>query len=252
MSALDKVARHEGGRLAKFEQARALRQHGEGTIIGLRRGQIMPENEAEELFYHQGRVPSRHSSVHEEFKARTPDSRLTGTSRAESWGSARHSNAESELRRIHELGEKARAMGMKSAALNMARGIQVYDEDTTLGIEKGLIPPHNAVEEALLAKHKPVSSLFEDNQKHRRRTPLGTPHDSRKMSRCSSNTTTSFGTGHSNPQSELKRIHELADEARQLARRGAAAHQISAVRQTDEDTVLHDLKHPDKPLQKEK
>lgn len=253
-SALDRVARREGRHLAKFEQAQALRQHGQGTIIGLRRGEIQPENDAEEQFFHQGQQPRRHGSAHEQFKPRTGDSRLsllTGSSRSDSWGSARASNPESELRRIHELGERARAVGMKGAKVHQASGMRVYDEDTILGIEKGLIPAHDAVEEALLVQHRPVSGLLGDHHRHRKRTALGgTPagHDSHKVSRCSSNSTTSWGSVHSNPQSELRRIHEMAGEARELARRGAAAHQLSAIRQVDEDTVLHDLHHPDHPL----
>jgi len=249
-STLDKVARKEGHMLAKFEQAQALRQHGQGTIIGLRRGEVMPENEMEEQFYHQGKVPSRHGSAHEQFKPRTGDSRLTGTSRLDSWGSARNSNPSSELRRIHELGERARAVGMKGAAVHMAKAMRVYDEDTTLAVEKGILPPHDHVEEALLVQHRPVSGLLGNH--HRKRTPLaGTPggHDSHKMSRCSSKSTTSWGSAHSNPQSELRRIHAMAGDARELARRGAAAHQIAAMRQVDEDTVLHDFHHPDHKLQ---
>merc|ERR1712232_1548617 len=99
----------------------------------------------------------------------------------------------------HELGERARAVGMKAAAIQQASCMRNYDEDTILGIEKGLIPAHDAVEEALLVQHRPVSGLLGDHHKHRRRSALGgTPgHDSHKVSRCSSNSTTSFGSVHS-------------------------------------------------------
>jgi hypothetical protein len=130
---------------------------------------------------------------------------------------------------------------MKNAAVHQAEAMRVYDEDESLGVAKGKIAPHNPVEEALLVKHRPVSGVL--GVRH-----TSSARSSHRVRSCSSATTASFGSSHTGAQSELRRIHEMMDEAREVGRKGAAAHQLEAIRQVGEDTILHDIHHPDNPM----
>lgn len=146
-SYLPKAVRAEGRRKGRADQIEAIRQHGEGTIIRLQRGDMPPMNPAEEqVFRGGGPIPQSGGQVRAQSGGASCRSRLSD----ESWGSVR-SNPESELRRIDELGAKARAIGRKNARAHQLEPVQQHGENTILGIGKGKIATNNPVEEQLLA-----------------------------------------------------------------------------------------------------
>merc|ERR1719487_3018752 len=112
-SYLPKAVRAEGRRKGHADQIEAIGQHGENTILRLQSGDLpMPivSPAEEQLFRGLGRTPPQSGG-----QARAPSGGASVRSRlsSESWGSFQ-SNSASELRRIHELGDKARAIGKKT------------------------------------------------------------------------------------------------------------------------------------------
>lgn len=154
-SYLPKEIRAEGKRRARADQAEGMRQHGEGSILLLARGDMQPANPAEELIFRGGgvRTPGQRTPVPQ--SGGQGRALSTGCSRRsdESWGSAQ-SNPASELRRIHELAENARALGMKHASANQLEAVQQHGQGTIIGLAKGMIQPANPVEEQLLAPRR--------------------------------------------------------------------------------------------------
>jgi hypothetical protein len=213
--ALDKAIRSEGKLKAHIDQKQAIRVHGEDTIIGMKRGLVAPENSVEEQVLLRGYSPPDHREEH--YKPPTGQSRFTGSSRSDSWGSV-PSDAAHEMQRIHELGQRARAVGMKGAAVHQAAAMKVHSVDTLLGLEKGLIKPSNPTE----VLQRPL----------------------RTGSSRASQSNISFGSVCSDPRDEIERIHAIAGEARKVGRKLAGAHQLEPIRQQDEDAILHDLHHP--------
>merc|ERR1719487_1133991 len=138
-SYLPKAVRAEGRRKGHADQIEAIGQHGENTILRLQSGDLpMPivSPAEEQLFRGLGRTPPQSGG-----QARAPSGGASVRSRlsSESWGSFQ-SNSASELRRIHELGDKARAIGKKHAAVHQVEPLQQRGEKTILGIAKGQMP----------------------------------------------------------------------------------------------------------------
>jgi len=144
--------RTEGQKKARADQLEAIQQHGEGTIVRLKRGDIAAANPAEEYVFRGTGTP--HRSPGQSRGASAMGSVRSRLSSADSWGSGVGSRPSSELRRIDELGEKARVIGRKNAAVHQVEAMRQHGEQTILGMKKGLIPAENPAEEQLLAPRR--------------------------------------------------------------------------------------------------
>jgi len=132
---VDRELRSEGRRRAHLDQLEPIQQHGEDTILRLQHGDMAPANPAEEAIFRGGvgtpfgLNPPR-SAIRSSYSrgASMPGSRLSS---AVSWGS-QCSGASSELRRIDELGEKARRIGRSAATVNQLEAVRQVSEDAIL------------------------------------------------------------------------------------------------------------------------
>jgi len=125
-SYLPKAIRAEGQRKARADQIEAIPQHGEGTILMLQRGDMQASSPAEEQVF-RGGGSAAPPSAGQGRASSTGRSRLSN----ESWGSAQ-SNAASECRRIHELGDKARLIGSKNAKAHQKEAMRQHGEGTII------------------------------------------------------------------------------------------------------------------------
>lgn len=162
-SYLPKAVRAEGRQRARADQVEAIRQHGENTILGLKRGDIAAINPAEEQVLQGagaggslGSNPRRatsggasvrsgisvdhllHGGLSEKVERRPIRTGNSGVSRvssaqsgSDSWGSVR-SNPAGELQRIHELAAKARDIGKRGAHAECGAGVRHIEEDELL------------------------------------------------------------------------------------------------------------------------
>lgn len=241
-----RVARSAAKEDALVHQLEPIQQHGAGTILALKKGALPAGNPAEALVFQGGRG-SRTGWLQ---GGTTPSvsSRLS-----EEWGDV-HSNADSELRRIHELGDKARAVADKGAAAHQLDPVIQKGEDTIIGIRQGRVSSSSPSEQAVFkgqigkvggrrgshgdGKLRRSSSQPSDAVAAARHKRAITPSPS-----VTSAGSVSWGSAASSPDSELRRIHMLAEKSRAVARKGAAAHQLQAMHQQGEDTILFDYHH---------
>jgi len=150
----DSAMREAGAKRARADQLQNIQQHGEGTILGLQQGRDHPANPAEAyVFGDGGRGSSAPQSGGQKRERRVIS---TGCSRRsdESLGSvsirSTYSSPASELRAIHELGDRAREMVGKNAKAMQAEGMRQHGQSTLVGLKQGLIASGNDVEEQLL------------------------------------------------------------------------------------------------------
>jgi len=127
-SYLPKAVRAEGQRRARADQIEAIRQHGSQTILRLSKGEVPPNNPAEEMIF-RGPPPQ----IADQARARSSGgasvrSRLS----CESWGSLQ-SSPEGQLSRISDLVNEARAIGQKSAKAHQVEPVRQLGQNTIVG-----------------------------------------------------------------------------------------------------------------------
>jgi hypothetical protein len=115
---------------AGVEQREAVRQHGVSTIVGLKKGLIAPINPVEEqLLARRGGGNMRQPPGTGQSSVYSNSSCLSRSeASSEGWGST----AGDELDRIHELGNKARALGRKGAHAHNQQAMRQVSEDELL------------------------------------------------------------------------------------------------------------------------
>jgi len=137
-SYLPNQIRAEGRRKGRADQVEAIRQYGEGTILMKSKGEAPALSPAEEQVFRDSRGDSRgRSALVSGGQGRAISTGASCRSRLseESWGSAQ-SNPASELRRIAELGNKARAIGQQGASSHHAEPVRQLGEDTILALSR--------------------------------------------------------------------------------------------------------------------
>jgi len=153
--------RAEGRRKGRADQMEAMQQHGEGTILNLYRGDALPGNPVEAQVFRGGGIASLPPQSGGQARALSTGASVRSRYSDESFGSVM--SGIDELRRINELGGKARAIARHGASAVQMDPLQQHGQGTIIGMRQGLIPTGNPVEERLL--HQGSS----DNR--RRRTP---------------------------------------------------------------------------------
>jgi len=238
------IARSAAKEDALVHQLEPIQQHGAGTIIALKKGQVPAGNPAEAQLF-QGSRGSRPGWL---LGGTTPSvsSRMT-----EEWGDVR-SNPDSEIRRIHELGEKARVVAGKGAAAHLLDPVIQKGEDTIVGVAQGKFLSSSPSEEAVFKGKIGLGSGRRGSERDRKlRRSSSQPADAAMQQKrgitpspsVTSAGSESWGSVASSPDSELRRIHLLAEKSRAVARKGAAAHQLNAMPSHSEDTILFDYHH---------
>lgn len=116
-----------------------------------------------------------------------------------------------------------RREGQKKAHADQMEAIHQHGERTILHLKQGDRPSANPAEEHIFRGVETQS---------RGASGVASVRSSRLDS------ADSWGSVGSRPASELRRIGELGEKMRQIGRKGAAVHQVEAIRQQSEQTIL--------------